>query len=164
MEKTEQTKGDYLDVLLNKVKSAASPLRDVLRELHSRYLAVNEGAVASYIPELAKANPDWFGLSVVTVDGQVFNVGDAQQLFTIQSISKPFVFGLALDEQGRDGVLAKVGVEPTGEAFNSNTRAERSRIHKNAAASCFILTDFHAQAGIARGLVLPPGPLGLAVD
>jgi glutaminase len=126
VEKTEQPKGDYLDVLLNKMKSAASPLRDVLRELHSRYLAVNEGAVASYIPELAKANPDWFGLSVVTVDGQVFNVGDAQQLFTIQSISKPFVFGLALEEQGRDGVLAKVGVEPTGEAFNSILLDEKS--------------------------------------
>jgi glutaminase len=55
----------------------------------------------------------------VTVDGQVFEVGDHQQFFTIQSVSKPFVYGLALEDHGRDAVLKRVGVEPTGEAFNS---------------------------------------------
>ena len=119
MERTDEARGDYLDVLLNKMKSAAAPLRDILRELHAKYQAVNEGAVATYIPELAKANPDWFGLSVVTTDGQIFDIGDALQLFTIQSISKPFAFGLALEEHGREHVLTKVGVEPTGEAFNA---------------------------------------------
>jgi len=126
MEKTDAPKGDYLDVLLNKMKSVAAPLRDVLREIHSKYQAVNDGTVATYIPELAKANPDWFGLSVVTTDGQVFDIGDAQQLFTIQSISKPFVFGLALEEHGREHVMTKVGVEPTGEAFNSIALDEAS--------------------------------------
>jgi glutaminase len=126
MEKTEATKADFLDVLLNKMKSAAAPFRDVLREIHAKYQNVNDGKVATYIPELAKANPDWFGLSVVTTDGQVFDIGDAQQLFTIQSISKPFVFGLALEEHGREHVLTKVGVEPTGEAFNSITLDEAS--------------------------------------
>ena len=119
MEKTDKPRGDYLDVLLNKMKSAAAPFRDVLRDLHTKYQTLNEGNVATYIPELAKANPDWFGLSVVTADGQVFDIGDAQQTFTIQSVSKPFVFGLALEEHGREKVLTKVGVEPTGEAFNS---------------------------------------------
>jgi glutaminase len=119
MEKKEGGRGDYLDALLNKLKSASAPFRDVLRDLHAKYEAVSDGAVATYIPELAKANPDWFGLSVVTVDGQSFDVGQAQQLFTIQSISKPFVFGLALEEHGRERVLTKVGVEPTGEAFNA---------------------------------------------
>ena len=126
MEKTDAPKGDYLDVLLNKMKSVAAPLRDVLREIHRKYQAVNDGTVATYIPELAKANPDWFGLSVVTTDGQVFDIGDAQQLFTIQSISKPFVFGLALEEHGREHVMTKVGVEPTGEAFNSIALDEAS--------------------------------------
>jgi len=126
MEKIDAPKGDYLDVLLNKMKSVAAPLRDVLREIHSKYQAVNDGTVATYIPELAKANPDWFGLSVVTTDGQVFDIGDAQQLFTIQSISKPFVFGLALEEHGREHVMTKVGVEPTGEAFNSIALDEAS--------------------------------------
>jgi glutaminase len=75
--------------------------------------------VADYIPELAKANPDWFAISIATVDGRTFDVGDSQQLFSIQSVSKPFVFGQALDDHGREAVLGRVGVEPTGEAFNS---------------------------------------------
>ncbi len=75
--------------------------------------------MADYIPELAKADPEWFGVSVVTVDGRVYEVGDCHQPFTIQSISKAFVYGLALEAHGREVVLAKVGVEPTGEAFNA---------------------------------------------
>ena len=75
--------------------------------------------MADYIPELALAKPEWFGVCVVTKDGQVFEVGDCDQLFTIQSISKAFVFGLALEDHGRDYVNSKVSVEPTGEAFNA---------------------------------------------
>jgi len=110
---------DHLGALLNKMKSATSPLRDTLREMHAKYAALSDGEVASYIPELAKADPRWFGICVVTVDGQVYEVGDCQQQFTIQSVSKPFVFGLALEDQGRDYVLSKVGVQPTSEAFNA---------------------------------------------
>jgi glutaminase len=115
-----------LDALVNKMKSAASPLRTVLRELYDKYLPLRDGKVADYIPELAKADPDSFGISVVTKDGQVFSAGDVKQQFTIQSISKPFVFGLALEMHGRDHVLSKVGVEPTGEAFNAIVLDEAS--------------------------------------
>jgi glutaminase len=108
-----------LDALVNKMKSAAAPMRTILRELYEKYLPMREGRIADYIPELAKASPDSFGICVVTKDGQIFTVGDCQQQFTIQSISKPFVFGLAMEMHGRDAVLAKVGVEPTGEAFNA---------------------------------------------
>jgi glutaminase len=82
--------------------------------------------VADYIPELALADPKSFGVSIVTVDGQAFDVGDFQQLFTIQSVSKPFVFGLALEDHGREAVLKKVGTEPTGEAFNAIVLDEKS--------------------------------------
>jgi len=109
----------HLDALISKLKSAAAPFRTTLNDLHARYKDVNDGRVADYIPELAKADPKWFGISVVTVDGQVFEVGDIQQLFSIQSVSKPFVFGMALEDHGRAEVLAKVSVEPSGEAFNS---------------------------------------------
>ena len=78
-----------------------------------------EGKVATYIPGLAKANPDWFGICLVTANGTAYEVGDSRQPFTIQSISKPFVYGLALEDQGRQHVLSKVGTEPTGDAFNS---------------------------------------------
>ncbi len=108
-----------LNGLINRMKSAVAPLRDTLRELHAKYQPNMDGKVADYIPELAKADPNWFAISVITADGQVFEVGDHQQLFTIQSVSKPFVFGMALEDHGREGVLQKVGVEPTGEAFNA---------------------------------------------
>ena len=99
--------------------SFESPISAHLRELHRELSTNTDGAVATYIPELAKANPDWFGICVVTTNGGVYEAGDSRQTFTIQSISKPFVYGLALEDQGREAVLAKVGVEPTGDAFNS---------------------------------------------
>lgn len=115
-----------LDVLLNKMKSAASPLRKTLNELYAKYREVHAGEVATYIPELAKADPNLFAISIVSVDGQVVEVGDHQQLFSMQSVSKPFVFGLALEDHGREEVLTKVSVEPTGEAFNSIVLDEKS--------------------------------------
>jgi glutaminase len=98
----------------------------VLRDLHARHAANDAGKVADYIPELAKADRHWFGIAIATTDGQVLEVGDSKQLFTIQSISKPFVFGLALEDHGLAHVLSKVGVEPTGEAFNSIVLDEAS--------------------------------------
>ncbi len=113
------TNRDDLDVLLGRMRSAASSFRETLQELHQRLSQVETGTIATYIPELAVANPRWFGLCVATTDGLLFEAGDSRQAFSIQSVSKPFVFGQALDDHGREGVLARVGVEPTGEAFNS---------------------------------------------
>ncbi|MBN3922311.1 glutaminase A [Nostoc sp. NMS4] len=104
-----------------------SPLLAFLYELHSQYKSLREGAVAKYIPELAKANPDLFSICIVTVDGQVYKVGDYEQLFTIQSISKVFAYGLALEDHGLDYVLTRVGVEPTGDAFNAIVLDEQSK-------------------------------------
>jgi len=97
----------------------ASPIATYLQQLQEKHAGNHTGNAATYIPELAKANPDWFGICLATTDGQVYEVGDTQQLFTIQSISKPFVYGLALQDVGRQTVLQKIGVEPTGDAFNS---------------------------------------------
>ena len=104
----------------------SSPILSLLAELHRRYASDGRGAVANYIPELATADPDHFGICLATVDGQVYEVGDSRQPFTIQSISKPFVYGLALEDRGAEAVLARVGVEPSGEAFNSIVFDERS--------------------------------------
>jgi glutaminase len=98
-----------------------------LNDLHQKYKSLDEGKIADYIPELAKMNPDWFGICVVTADGQVFTVGDTEQIFTIQSISKVFVQGLALEDHGRDYLLTQVGVEPTGDAFNAIVLDEQSK-------------------------------------
>ncbi|MCF4969936.1 glutaminase A [Nostoc sp. CMAA1605] len=104
-----------------------SALSDVINELHDKYKSLPEGIVANYIPELAKVNPDLFSICIVTVDGHVYEVGDSQQLFTIQSISKVFAYGLALEDHGRDYVLTRVGVEPTGDAFNAIILDEQSK-------------------------------------
>ncbi len=105
----------------SKTSSSASEadLPAVLEELYLKYKGLNDGRVADYIPELAKADPSWFGVCVVTAEGAVYEVGDTQRKFTLQSVSKPFVHGMALEDQGREAVLQKVGVEPTGDAFNS---------------------------------------------
>lgn len=99
--------------------SHTSPILDFLQQLHNDLAGIMEGEVATYIPELAKADPNWFGICIATASGSVYEVGDTQVPFTIQSISKPFVYGLALEDNGLKDVLAKVGVEPTGDAFNS---------------------------------------------
>ena len=108
-----------LQSLASSITAVTSPFRNYLNDLHEKYQSLNDGAVADYIPELALAKPEWFGICVVTNDGQMFEVGECDQLFTIQSISKAFVFGLALEDYGREYVNSKVSVEPTGEAFNS---------------------------------------------
>jgi len=95
------------------------PVQDYLTDLHFRISRMGGGSVASYIPELAKADPNLCGMAIATVDGKVYTAGDADVPFTIQSVSKAFVYGYALERYGRETILQRVGVEPTGEAFNS---------------------------------------------
>jgi glutaminase len=95
-----------------------SPVPDYLTEALADVAPDVSGTTAAYIPELASADPERLGAAFATVDGEVYGVGDAEVAFTIQSISKPFAYALALADRGFDAVLAKVGVEPSGEAFN----------------------------------------------
>jgi glutaminase len=99
--------------------TAQSPIQQYLDNLYHELLSLSEGEVASYIPELSHADPGWFGLALVTVDGHVYQAGDSRQPFTVQSISKALVYGLALEDRGVEPVLQKVWIEPSGEAFNS---------------------------------------------
>jgi glutaminase len=95
------------------------PLQQFLEACHARFATDNAGKVADYIPELSKVDPDHFGISLATIDGHVYEVGDTGVPFTIQSMSKPFVFALALDSLGPAAIEAVIGVEPSGDAFNS---------------------------------------------
>jgi glutaminase len=90
-----------------------------LAGVYQRCLPCMDGAVADYIPELARVNPDGFGIALATVDGKLWTRGDADHPFSIQSVSKAFSYCLALELLGRDEVLNHVGVEPSGDAFNS---------------------------------------------
>jgi len=97
---------------------AGGPIEELLHEVWQEVAALDGGEVATYIPELAKADPATCGISLATLDGQVYTAGDLVP-FTIQSVSKPYVYALALADSGSDAVLAKVGAEPTGDPFNS---------------------------------------------
>ena len=90
-----------------------------LELLHDRFSGLDNGNVADYIPELSKADPNWFGIAIVTVDGHVYQTGDTRQPFSIQSISKAFTYGIALEDKGPEIVSSRIDVEPSGEAFNS---------------------------------------------
>ena len=102
------------------------PVGQYLDALYRRHAPNTSGALANYIPELAKVSPDQFAIAFATTDGFVYEVGDHDSLFTIQSISKAVIYGLALEDHGRDAVLRKIGVEPSGEAFNSIIFDERN--------------------------------------
>ncbi|CCQ09509.1 Glutaminase [Pseudoalteromonas luteoviolacea B = ATCC 29581] len=91
-------------------------------EAHSRPF-VAQGAVANYIPALAEVDPDRFSMALVTVDGQVFSIGDTHTRFTIQSVSKVMTLTLALQRYG-ESLWERVGKEPSGTAFNSITQLE----------------------------------------
>jgi glutaminase len=144
---SQQALDDQLDSLIQPFKAVASPLQQFLSDLYAKYKPLTDGAVASYIPELAKVDPDLFAISVVTVDGKVIEVGDIDQLFTIQSASKPFVHGLTLEDCGRDFVMSRVGVEPTGEAFNAIVLDESSGRPYNPMVNAGAI----ATAGLVKG-------------
>jgi glutaminase len=108
-----------------------SPIPDYLLEVLDA-CGADAGAVADYIPELAAANPDRFGICVATVDGAVYAAGDADVEFTIQSMSKPFTYALALADRGIPEMDERVGVEPSGEAFNEISLDRESGRPRNA--------------------------------
>lgn len=128
-------------------KPEESPFQDYLKILHDELTSLKSGEVASYIPELAKASPDSFAISFATVDGQVYSVGDSSTEFSIQSVSKPFAYGGALGRLGSDAVLKMVGVEPTGEAFNSIVLDEV----RNRASNPMVNAGAIAIASLAEG-------------
>lgn len=99
--------------------------QDVLQKAltHGRRF-VRYGKPASYIPELASKNPSKLGLAVCDMSGDITAVGDCEEKFTMQSISKVIALILALEQNGFDIVFSKVGLEPTGDAFNSTVRLD----------------------------------------
>ena len=94
-------------------------LQQLVEDVHKRHASNHSGNVAAYIPELLKADPADFGVALVTNKGQIFETGNINQEFSIQSISKPLAYGLALEIYGQDEVSKYVGIEPSGDAFNS---------------------------------------------
>lgn len=100
-------------------------MQDIIDDIVNTIGASKErGKVANYIPQLGCVDPNYFGITVVTADGKIFNGGDAGVAFSIQSISKVFTLTLALGKLG-DGVWQYVGREPSGDPFNSIVQLEQ---------------------------------------
>jgi glutaminase len=125
----------------------ASPIDAYLARLHQAWLPDRSGAIADYIPPLALADPDSFGIAITTTEGHSYEVGDSRVPFTIQSMSKPFTYGLALHDHGFEAVDAKVGVEPSGEAFNSISLAPDSGRPLNPMINAGAITSTSLVAG-----------------
>ncbi len=140
--------------------TARSPIAEYLEGRCSRghHAGSDSGEVASYIPELARVDPDLFGICIATVDGAVYEAGDSRVPFTIQSMSKPLTYGLALELAGEEAVRRRVGVEPSGDPFNE--------ISLRAATGTPVNPMINAGAIACAGIVgeSAPDPLGRLLD
>lgn len=106
-------------------------MNDLLNRLVKKnILETKLGTVASYIPELDKARKDALGIYIIDNEGNKYFSGDYETKFTIQSISKIVALMLAILDNGEEYVFSKVGMEPTGDPFNSITKLETSREKK----------------------------------
>lgn len=98
---------------------AVKDFQRVVDAAYARYKDLKEGKNADYIPILTETPSDLFGVVIVSKDGKVYSAGDVDYVFSIQSVSKPFTAALVMSEQGPEVLNEKIGVEPTGMAFNS---------------------------------------------
>jgi glutaminase len=128
-------------------------IQRMLDHLHEKYRNVDDGEVATYIPELGKADPGHFGICIATADGRLFRAGDYDKEFTIQSMCKPFAFQMALEKHGLEATFKHVGVEPSGEAFNSieldaTNRPFNPMVNAGAIAISSLIKQSPVEAGI----------------
>ena len=99
-------------------------LQRVVDDAYAKFKDVKEGKNADYIPILATIPSNLFGVVIVTREGKVYQAGDVDYKFSIQSVSKPFTAGLIMAQQSPQVLDDKIGVEPTGLPFNSKMALE----------------------------------------
>lgn len=100
-------------------------VQKALDDAYAKYRDLQEGANADYIPALAKVDPKIYGIALVTTDGKVYTAGDIKAEVSIQSISKVFTMAKVIEEQGPDAIASNMGVDATGQAFNSIVAVEQ---------------------------------------
>jgi glutaminase len=128
--------------------NAQEPMQAAVDAAHAKYRTLDEGKNADYIPALAKVDPRLFGIAVVTVDGKVFKKGDVASPFSIQSISKVFTLASALQTAGDEAVLQKIGVDATGQVFNSIVAIEQ---HQGQEMNPFVNPGAIATTSLVEG-------------
>jgi glutaminase len=104
-------------------------IEKALNAAYEKYKTLREGANADYIPALAKVDPDLYGIALVTPTGEIYTAGDVSSQVSIQSISKVFTMALVMDELGPEAIHDNMGVDATGQVFNSIVAIEQ---HKGA--------------------------------
>ena len=144
---------------------AGDPYRDALADAYRSFKTLTEGKNADYIPILAKVDPALYGIVLVTVDGAVYEIGAARDEFSIQSVSKPFTAARAIETDGADAVDNRIGVNATGQKFNSifaidlakNLPADKDHVHPagNPLVNAGAIADGRHGCGGARH-----GPVG----
>ena len=102
----------------------AADLQQAVDEAHKKYKGLKDGKNADYIPILATVPSELFGVVIVTKDGKVYEAGDTDFIFAIESTSKPFNLAMVMQESGPEAIMEKIGVEPTGMPFNSKIALE----------------------------------------
>ena len=105
-------------------KLTAKDFQRVVDNAYSKFKDVKEGANADYIPILATVPSDMFGVVIITREGDIYSAGELDYEFSIQSVSKPFTAAFIMQQQGPKAVREKIGIEPTGLAFNSKLALE----------------------------------------
>ena len=101
-----------------------SVFKDFPHQVHGKYRSVDLGSTTDILPGLQQADPDTFANTAVSIDGSRYAVGHYDRKFGLQSVSKPFVYGMALDDHGETQVRRLIGVESTGTSFNSMIKHE----------------------------------------
>lgn len=104
----------HQDLVINKFEL----FTDKIADIYAKTKPIKDGEVATYIPQLARVDPDYYAVSVCTIDGQMYHIGDADVPFTAQSVSKAINYILALEEHSTEYVHSYVGEEPSGRGFN----------------------------------------------
>ena len=99
----------------------------LIDQAHQKYKSNHDGKVADYIPALATYSPNNFAITIATVDGKIYQVGDVNKPFPMESLSKVFTMALAMEQHGPQVVLDKLGANATGMPFNSGLAVELTK-------------------------------------
>lgn len=130
------------------VELSAANIETALQSAYSKYKVLKEGANADYIPALAKVDSNLFGIALVTVDGKIYSVGDIKSEVSIQSISKVFTMALVMDESGVESIANNMGVDATGQVFNSIVAIEQ---YKGAEMNALVNPGAIAATSMVKG-------------
>jgi glutaminase len=128
--------------------TAASPYQDAVNAAYAKFKDLKEGKNADYIPALAEVDPNIFGIAVVTTDGKVYSTGDLGSEVSIQSISKVFTMAKVMEEQGPEAIVNNMGVDATGQVFNSINAIEQ---YKGAEMNPMVNPGAIAATGMVSG-------------